>query len=91
MSRSQWLCFVGERFEICGRLLGLLLGISGCVFQKAWATLLKVRDQRVRNESLGFDDQTKAIGKCSPLDEFGDGLGETVRHNKSAFVLGKLL
>jgi hypothetical protein len=63
------------------------LGISGCVFQKAWAALLQNRDHRVRNESFGLDDQTEPIGKCSPLDELSDGLGKTVWLNKSGFVL----
>jgi len=62
----------------------MLLGIRGCVFQKARAALLKNRDHRVGNESLGLDDQTEPIGKCSPLDEFGDGLRKTVRRNESA-------
>jgi hypothetical protein len=63
---------------------------SGCVFQKARAALFKNPDYGVRYESLGFDGQTEPIGKCSPLDEFGDGLGKTVWRNKCSFVLGQL-
>src|SRR5208282_4076827 len=73
------------------RLSWMLLGIRGCVFHKARAALLKNRDHRVGNESLGLDDQTEPIGNCSPLDEFGDGLRKTFRRNESAFVLCKLL
>jgi len=73
------------------RLLRMLLRISGSVVQKSWAALLKNRDRRVRNESLGLDGQAQPIRKRSPLDEFSDGLGETVRLNQSAFILGKPL
>jgi hypothetical protein len=73
------------------RLSRTLCGIRSRVFQKTRAALLQNRGHRIRNESLGLDDQTEPIGKCSPLDELSDGLGETVRRNKSAFVLCKVL
>jgi hypothetical protein len=69
----------------------MLLGESGRVIQKAGAALSKDRDHGVRNESLCLDDQTEPIGKCSPLNELRDGLGQAVRRNKFAFVLCNLL
>ena len=65
----------------------MLLRISGRVFQKSWAALLQQRGHWIRNESLGLDDQTEPIGKCSPLNELRNGLGQAVRRNKFAFVI----
>jgi hypothetical protein len=39
-------------------LPGMFFRISGCVFQKARAALLKNPDHGVRYESLGLDGQT---------------------------------
>jgi hypothetical protein len=72
------------------RLSRMFRGVSSRVFQKTRASVLQNRRHRIRNESLGLDDQTEPIGKRSPLDEFSDGLGETVWRNQFAFVLCKL-
>jgi len=73
------------------RLSWMLLGISGCIFQKARAALLENLARGVRNKSLGLDGQTHPIGKRSPFDELGDGSGQTVWRDESTFVLRKLL
>ena len=73
------------------RFSRMLSGVTSRVFHKTRAALLQNHGHRIRNESLGLDDQTEPIGKCSPLDELRNGLCQAVRRNKFAFVLCNLL